>query len=82
MDKTEYRMRLDEINRLVEAQDYEGALAVADSIEWKRVKSVRTLCMVADIYEVNGELEESMNILKLAYKRSSVGKMINISFSC
>ena len=76
MDKTEYRMRLDEINRLVEAQDYEGALAVADSIEWKRVKSVRTLCMVADIYEVNGELEESMNILKLAYKRSSVGKMI------
>ncbi|MGN1185336.1 MAG: tetratricopeptide repeat protein, partial [Oliverpabstia sp.] len=76
MDKTEYRMRLDEINRLVEAQDYEGALAVVDSIEWKRVKSVRTLCMVADIYEVNGELEESMNILKLAYKRSSVGKMI------
>ncbi len=76
MDKTEYRMKLDEINRLVEAQDYEGALAIADSIDWRRVKSVRTLCMVADIYEVNGELEESMKMLQLAYKRSSVGKMI------
>ena len=76
MDKTEYRMELDEINRLVEAQDYEGALVIADSIDWRRVKSVRTLCMVADIYEVNGELEQSMKMLQLAYKRSSVGKMI------
>ena len=76
MDKTEYRIKLDEINRLVEAQDYENALEIVDSIEWKRVKSVRTLCMVADIYEVNGELEESMRLLQLAYKRSSLGKMI------
>jgi len=76
VDKTEYRMKLDEINRLVEAQDYEGALVIADSIDWRRVKSVRTLCMVADIYEVNGELEQSMKMLQLAYKRSSVGKMI------
>ncbi len=76
MDKTEYRMKLDEINSLVEAQDYEGALQVADSIEWRRVKSIRTLCMVADIYEVNGRLEDSMKMLQLAYKRSSVGKMI------
>ena len=56
MDKTEYHLKLEEINRLVDAQDYEGALTVADSIDWRRVKSVRTLCMVADIYEVNGEL--------------------------
>lgn len=76
MDKTEYHLKLEEINRLVDAQDYEGALMVADSIDWRRVKSVRTLCMVADIYEVNGELEKSMQMLQLAYKRSSIGKMI------
>ena len=76
MDKTEYHLKLEEINRLVDAQDYEGALTVADSIDWRRVKSVRTLCMVADIYEVNGELEKSMQMLQLAYKRSSIGKMI------
>lgn len=76
MDKTEYHLKLDEINKLVEAQDYEGALEIADSIDWRRVKSVRTLCMVAEIYEVNDELEESMKMLQLAYKRSSLGKMI------
>lgn len=76
MDKTEYHLKLEEINRLVDAQDYEGALTVADSIDWRRVKSVRTLCMVADIYEVNGELEKSMQMLQLARKRSSIGKMI------
>lgn len=76
MDKTEYHLKLEEINRLVDAQDYEGALTIADSIDWRRVKSVRTLCMVADIYEVNGELEKSMQMLQLAHKRSSIGKMI------
>lgn len=76
MDKTEYHLKLEEINRLVDAQDYEGALTVADSIDWRRVKSVRTLCMVVDIYEVNGELEKSMQMLQLAHKRSSIGKMI------
>lgn len=76
MDKTEYHLKLEEINRLVDAQDYEGALTVADSIDWRRVKSVRTLCMIADIYEVNGELEKSMQMLQLAHKRSSIGKMI------
>lgn len=76
MDKTEYHLKLEEINRLVDAQDYEGALTVADSIDWRRVKSVRTLCMVADIYEVNGELEKSMQMLQLTHKRSSIGKMI------
>ena len=69
-------MKLDEINSLVDAQDYEGALQIADTIDWRRVKSIRTLCMVADIYEVNGKLESSMKMLQLAYKRSSVGKMI------
>ena len=52
LDKTEYRMKLDELTDLVEKQDYRGALQIADSIDWRRVKSVRTLSMVADIYEM------------------------------
>ena len=76
VDKTEYRLKLDEINQLAEEQDYEGAMAVAESIEWRRVKSVRTLCLIADIYEINGNLEKSMDMLRLAYKRSTIGKTI------
>ncbi len=76
MDKTEYQIKLDQITTLVEKEDYEGALEIAESIDWRRVKSVRTLCMVADIFEVNDMLEDSKKILLLAYKRSSIGKVI------
>lgn len=76
MDKTEYKIKLDQINALVDENDYEGALEVVESIDWRRVKSVRTLCMVADIYEVCDMLEDCKKILLLAYKRSSIGKMI------
>ena len=76
MDKTEYQIKLDQINELVDKQDFEGALEIVDTIDWRRVKSVRTLCMVADIYEVNDRLDDSKRILLLAYKRSSIGKII------
>lgn len=76
MDKSEYQIKLDQITTLVEKEDYEGALEIVETIDWRRVKSVRTLCMVADIYEVNDMLEDSKKILLLAYKRSSIGKVI------
>jgi len=76
LDKTEYNIKLDQIQNLVEAQDIQGAAEVADTIDWRRVKSIRTLSMAADIYEANKRLEESKEILLLAYNRSSVGKTI------
>ena len=39
-----------QINKLVEAQDYKGAMQIVDSIDWRRVKNVRTLCVVGEIY--------------------------------
>ena len=53
MDKNEYRAKLDEINDLVDRQDYKGALKIVDTIDWRRVRSARTLCMVGEIYEAN-----------------------------
>jgi len=76
LDKTEYNIKLDQIQNLVETQDIQGAAEVADTIDWRRVKSIRTLSMVADIYEANKRLEESKEILLLAYNRLSVGKAI------
>jgi len=76
LDKTEYNIKLDQIQSLVETQDIQGAAEVADTIDWRRVKSIRTLSMVADIYEANKRLEESKEILLIAYNRLSVGKSI------
>ena len=76
MDKAEYRIKLEEINRLAEQGDFAGAAAVADEVDWKHVKSVRTLCMVGEIYEANKRYEDSRRVLKLAYKRSSSSKTV------
>nr|WP_244093762.1 hypothetical protein [Blautia schinkii] len=76
MDKEEFRVKLGQINKLVEAQDYKGAMQIVDSIEWRRVKNVRTLCVVGEIYAANKRYEESKEIFLLAYHRAPIGKNI------
>ena len=76
VDKEEFRIKLDEINHLVEAKDYKGAMEVVDSIDWRRVKNVRTLCVVGEIYAANKRYEDSRDIFLLAYHRASIGKNI------
>ncbi|WP_461881841.1 tetratricopeptide repeat protein, partial [Fusicatenibacter sp.] len=61
---------------MVKKEDYEGALAVVESVDWRRVKSLRTLGMVADVYEANKRYPEAKKILLMAYDRSSIGKGI------
>ena len=59
LDKEEFRIKLEEINNLVEKKDYKGAMEVVDSIDWRRVKNVRTLCVVGEIYAANKRYEDS-----------------------
>ena len=76
LDKEEFRVKLEEINKMVEAQDYKGAMQIVDSIDWRRVKNVRTLCVVGEIYAANKRYEESKEIFLLAYHRAPIGKNI------
>ena len=76
MDKYEYQAKLEEIKKLVDKEEYEEAAAIADTIEWKRVRSVRTLCLVSEIYEIVGRAEDSKNILYRAYRRSPGSRQI------
>lgn len=76
LDKAEYQVKLDQLKNLVEEQDYDSALDLVQTIDWRRVKNIRTLCMVADVYEVNDMLEDTKRILLLALKRASLGKSI------
>ncbi|MDO5390487.1 MAG: hypothetical protein Q4F24_05290 [Eubacteriales bacterium] len=76
MDREEFQIKLDEINSLVSRKDYKSALEIVNSIDWRRVKNVRTLCMVGEIYAANKKYSESREIFLLAYHRSPVGKTI------
>ncbi|MEY8391184.1 hypothetical protein D3Z36_04430 [Lachnospiraceae bacterium] len=76
MDRYEYKLKLEQLKNLVEEKDYEKAAEIADSINWRKVKSSATLCMVGEIYDRNKRYEDSHEILLMAYDRAAVGRNI------
>lgn len=76
MDKYEYRIKADQIKKLVNEGDFISAMKLADTIDWRRVKNVSMLCTVSDIYEKNAKYEESHELLLMAYDRSPIGRMM------
>ena len=76
LDKYEYNLKLEEIDKLVDQGDYEEAANLADTIEWKRVRNVRTLCLISEIYEAAGRLPDSKRILERAYRKTPVGRNV------
>ena len=76
LDKEEFRVKLEEINHLVEQKDYKGAMNVVDSIDWRRVKMFGHFVWLVRIYAANKRYEDSKEIFLLAYHRASIGKNI------
>ncbi len=70
MDKYEFKLRSEEIEKLMDLQDYKSAVRLADTIDWRRVKSVATLVKIAELYRHNKRFEESRDLLELAYDRN------------
>ncbi len=76
MDKNEYNLRLEEINRCVDERKFEQAAQIADQIDWRRVRNIRTLCMISEVYEAVDRPEDSKQLLLRAYRRTPVGRSI------
>lgn len=76
MDKVEYKIRADEIKALIGEGRYADAVKIADTIDWKRVRNVSTLCTISDLYKINRRLQESRDILLMAYDRHPTGRPI------
>ncbi len=76
LDKYEYNLKLEEIDKLVDQGDYEEAAKLADTIDWRRVRNVRTLCLISEIYEAADRLDKSKEILERAYRKSPVGRTV------
>ena len=76
MDKYEYRIRAEEINALIDKKKFAEAVKIADTIDWRRVKSVMMLCKISELYKVNRRYEDSKEILLLAYDRNPSSRKI------
>ena len=76
MDKYEYKLKADEIKELISQGEYAQAAEIADTIDWRRVKSVMMLCTISDLYKINRRYEEARDMLLLAYERRPGGRTI------
>lgn len=76
MDKHEYRLKTEQMLQYMEKKSYREAMAIADSIDWRKVKNTLILCTVSGIYESNGEYQKGRDILFLAYDRSPDSKKV------
>lgn len=74
MDKYEFKLRLEEIDKLMEKSDYKSAVKLADTIDWRRVKSVVTLVRIAGLYRLNKRSNECKDLLEMAYDRNPVSR--------
>lgn len=76
MDKYEYKVRAEEIKELIEKGEYAQAAEIADTIDWRRVKSVMMLCTISDLYKINRRYEDARDMMLLAYDRRPGGRNI------
>ena len=76
MDKAEYRIATEHIKKLISQGEYAEASRIADTIDWRRVKSVMMLCTVSDLYKVNRRYEDARELLYIAYERNPGSRTI------
>ena len=74
MDKYEFKIKVEQIKKLVNKGDYETAMKIADTIDWRRVRSTSLLTMASSIYEKNLEYQDAKDILLIAYERAPIGR--------
>lgn len=76
MDKYEYNVKSDKIKKLYSHKNFEEAAAIADEIDWYKVKDNTMINKVADIYENTKQYEKAKEILLIAYERSPLGRQL------
>ena len=76
MDKNEYREKTEQMLECIKQKDYQQAVEIAESIDWKKVKNVALLCTASEIYEYSGNYQKSQELLMSAYERSPESRKI------
>ncbi len=74
MDKYELSIKEDKIKKHAEKKDYATAAKIADTIDWSKVRNIKMLTLVSQIYEKVKNYTEAKNVLLLAYERVPVGR--------
>ena len=74
MDKYELSIKEDKIKKHAEKKDYAAAVKIADTIDWSKIKNIKMLTLVSQVYEKAKNYEEAKNVLLFAYERVPMGR--------
>ncbi len=76
MDKYEYQLKTEHIRQVAARKEYGEAAKLCDTIDWTKVRNVKMLTLVADVYTAGGEYEKAIDILQQAYQYTTMGRRI------
>ena len=76
MDKYEFQIKTEQLEKQLDRKNYETAAKIADSIDWRKVRNVGLLMEVAEAYEYTERYEDCYEILNIAYDCAPIGRMI------
>ena len=76
VEKMEYRNKIEEMKSLVSKNKFADAMALAETINWRKVHNINDLIAGSESYEAAGKIDEARDLLLLAHERSPIGRMI------
>ncbi len=79
MDNYEFKLSNEEIINRISRGEYKEAAEIADTIDWSKVKTTRTLCRISDLYKINKRYEDARRVLLQAYERTPRNRKIIFS---
>ena len=74
MDKYEFNIKVEQIKKMVNKEDFATAMKIADTIDWRRVRNANLLSTISQVYEKNEQYQEAKEVLLLAFERAPIGK--------
>lgn len=76
MERYETLIKIEEIRRLTEDNQYVKALKVINTIDVNKIKSLTDLSVIADIYAKNEEYDNAMEVLLRVYKKNKARRIL------
>lgn len=76
MDKYEYQLKTEHIRQVAARKEYQEAAKLCDTIDWTKIRDVKMLTLVADIYTAVGEYDNAIDVLQQAYEYAAMGRRI------
>lgn len=74
MDRNEYNFKIEEMRVAVRNKDYERAVQIADSLDYRREKANDILSLIADAYEMAKQYDKAKQALIIAYENTNTGR--------